>query len=307
MDVREGTFASRQYLTSNGPVAAVKTWQEPTPRGVSSSAATQELQYAERAYILVGQEEKCDPPDGPDGQQIAQPSAASATVEQLAALTAVPAGMGVSRGGSRKTSKVKSRPLAKDGQIIAKVFDIQGMGRPYPSIGKLLQQITVTMDNIAPAFTSSSTVPIGYAFNLPLNALSGFASYTVLFDQYRIEQIEVWLEPSVVASLQASLVTVVDVDDSNTPTSFGQVGDHQGALIGPSNMGRYHCWKPHMAVAAYSGAFTSYSNQVAGWIDCASPAVQHYGFKSWCTLTNTAIAFNVTYRAVVSFRGPGIS
>lgn len=240
-------------------------------------------------------------------KKIASASAASATVEQLAAMTAVTAGTAVSRGRKRMTTKSKSRPFARDGEIIAKVFDMQGMGRPFPPVGKLMQQITVTLDNVSPAFTSSSTVPLGYAFNLPLNALSGYANYTVLFDQYRIEQIEAWLEPSVVASLQGNLVTVVDVDDSNTPTSFGQVADHQGALIGPSNMGRYHCWKPHMAIAAYSGAFTSYSNQVAGWIDCASPAVQHYGFKSWCTLTNTAIAYSITYRAVVSFRGPGIS
>jgi len=61
-----------------------------------------------------------------------------------------------------------------------------------------------------------------------------------------------------------------------------------------------------MAVAAYSGAFTSYSNLVGGWIDSASPAVQHYGIKLATPIATGSIAYTMTARAVVSFRSPGI-
>jgi len=63
-----------------------------------------------------------------------------------------------------------------------------------------------------------------------------------------------------------------------------------------------------MAVAAFSGAFTSYSNVPAGWIDSASPGVQHYGLKLYFESTPFGvISYEYSVRAKVSFRGPGIA
>lgn len=61
-----------------------------------------------------------------------------------------------------------------------------------------------------------------------------------------------------------------------------------------------------MAVAVYSGAFTSFSNAPAGWIDAASPGVQMYGIKTAMTTSTAIIGYTINIKAIVSFRSPGI-
>jgi len=57
-----------------------------------------------------------------------------------------------------------------------------------------------------------------------------------------------------------------------------------------------------MAVAAYAGSFTSYANMEPQWIDCASPSVQHYGFKCAVNPTGVAMTFDLIGKIWVQFR-----
>ena len=52
---------------------------------------------------------------------------------------------------------------------------------------------------------------------------------------------------------------------------------------------------PRISTAAYSGAFTSYTNTKAPWIDCNSPTVQHFGMKFGidATMNNQAASAEV--------------
>lgn len=61
-----------------------------------------------------------------------------------------------------------------------------------------------------------------------------------------------------------------------------------------------------MAVAVYSGAFTSFANAPSSWIDSGSPNVQHYGLKAAVTATAAVQTYNLQVRARVSFRQPGL-
>jgi hypothetical protein len=193
----------------------------------------------------------------------------------------------------------------RDGKIVAKFYN-EVAGRPYPPIGKLTSQIVVQM-NYESAFNSSSTVPSYLGLTPTLSSFNGYSNYTALFDQYRIEQLEVWMEPVIVPTTNGNtLATCVDLDDANTPTAVATVTDHPGALVGLSMAARYHKWVPHVAVAAYSGTFASFTNAVAPWIDSASSAVQHYGFKVACASVGTPTAYLITVRARVAFRAPGI-
>jgi hypothetical protein len=139
-----------------------------------------------------------------------------------------------------------------------------------------------------------------------LSSFPNVTEYTNAFDQYRIDQLEVWLE--LVGNQDAALgtlVTAVDLDDANVPTGPTQIQDKQGALVGSGAAMRYHRWVPHVAVAEYSGAFTSYGNVPATWIDTASPGVLHWGFKT-AAAAYTVASYNLTVRAVISFCAPGL-
>jgi len=186
--------------------------------------------------------------------------------------------------------------------------------RPYPRNAISLQQsIRLELSTDAGKVLTSSATPGASTFlgkSFALSDFSGFSALVTVFDQYRFESIEVWLEP-INPNGNISfpfLTTCVDLDDAAAPTTVGSVSDHQAAVSGGGNGGHYHKWQPHMAVAVYSGAFTSFANEPASWIDVASPSVQHYGFKA-ATFSNGAATcdYNLTVRAVMHFRAPTIN
>jgi len=184
-------------------------------------------------------------------------------------------------------------------------------GRPYPTNHISLEQSIRCEDTaVFTNFTTSVAVGTYAGYYFALASFGAVTAYTAFFDQYRIEQCELWFEPQDVAAsgqLFANLATCVDLDDANTPATYATVADHQGAMVGGGGAGRYHKWVPHMAVATYSGTFTSYANEPAGWIDCSSPNVQHFGLKVASFPTPAAAqVYTVNVRAVFSFRAPGI-
>jgi hypothetical protein len=241
------------------------------------------------------------------------------SVAQLAALTAVPSGLVRPIARQMKTQvlidkngkKQYSRVLVDLGvsKAIGRIYNPQA-SRPFPSLTSPEQSIVVTMELNIVGFTTSTIAAVYYGVQFSLNSFVNYTEYTALFDQYRFDEIEAWIEPSTVMSSSVggtSYYTAVDLDDGNTPTTSGDVSAKQGALCSDTGTGHYHRWQPHMAVAAYSGAFTSYSNVPAGFIDCASPGVQHYGLKAATSAADGLVrAMDLIVRAKITFRGPGI-
>lgn len=226
--------------------------------------------------------------------------------EQLLSLRAVPMAFSSGARATKKKGKSKGKGAGKSSNV---VFNPQA-GRPYPKLSTNDTQITACLEITSSAFTSSLTVPTYYGRSFQLSDFGNVAEYTALFDQYRFDSIEAWIEPSIVESSTLSsplYYSAVDVDDGNTPAVSTTVAAKQGVLSSSVGTGHYHKWQPHMAIAAFSGAFTSYSNEVAGWIDSASPSVQHYGLKCAIPGVDSVVRiFYLTIRAKVSFRAPGI-
>jgi hypothetical protein len=206
-------------------------------------------------------------------------------------------------------SKAKRGKNQRGKELFVQRFYNMVAGRPYPSNRISIEQsIRVQMIDYGLFFSTSNTANIYQAFQFSLAAFSGYGAYVALFDQYMIEQLELWLEPTTQnAADYSDVATCIDLDDATVPTSFGQVADHQGAMVGLGASGRYVKWRPHVAVATYSGAFTSYGNVPSMWIDSGSPSVQHYGWKCAMLSPGVVINYQVTVRAVVCFRAPGIS
>jgi hypothetical protein len=160
------------------------------------------------------------------------------------------------------------------------------------------------------AFNTTSLTVNTYAsasFSLGgFGATTGFTNALACFDQYKIDLIETWLvsrDPTAVNNSNPGLLaTCVDLDDATVPTSFNVIQSYGSSLTTSGAAGHYHRWVPHIAVAAYGGAFTSYSNMGPQWIDSGSPAVQHYGLKLAALPTGSAIATDLIVRATVTFR-----
>jgi hypothetical protein len=131
--------------------------------------------------------------------------------------------------------------------------------------------------------TPSVTVETDGAYAFSLGSLPDLTEFTALFDTYRIMRIKVAFYPLFVDTSATvaypPIITAIDYDDNNT-LAFAVLQEYDTALV--SNSGTYfdRVFTPRIALAAYSGTFTSYSQPKAGtWIDCASPNVTHYGIK----------------------------
>jgi len=158
---------------------------------------------------------------------------------------------------------------------------------------------------------SSSTNPIfGSKFWTTADLLQ-FSSWASVFDQYKIDCVEVWIEPYGAALASGyngnvKIYSVVDYDDANAPTSLATLQDYENCISTRCTEGHYRKFVPHIADAAYAGTFTGFQNKKSDWIDCGSTTVQHYGFK-WgvdTTVGSQDLHLDMHTRITVSFRNP---
>jgi len=208
---------------------------------------------------------------------------------------------GVDFGTSSQSSK--GREFQGDG----KLFNITGLP-PMMKPGRSNTPVKIMQSSVASAFlVSSASVPVLATSSFSVNSLDQVGSLTAVFDQYRITEIEVWLTPRLSSVTSASanvgmLASAIDYDDSGTPSSFTALLDYVNAVISSGVEGHYRRWRPHAAIAAYAGAFTSYANVESPWIDAVSTGVQHYGLKTAITVTDTVYTFDLFFRLHTEWR-----
>jgi hypothetical protein len=134
---------------------------------------------------------------------------------------------------------------------------------------------------------ATPTAGANLTYYFQLSNLANATSFENVFDQYRIVAIRQTVRPDnnavgLVTNSTTSLVDlywVIDYDNTSNLGSTGAAISYDNCMIlAPGESGsRTFC--PRIAVAAYSGAFTSFANMQDSWIDSASPNVQHYGTK----------------------------
>lgn len=159
--------------------------------------------------------------------------------------------------------------------------------------------------------TSSSVSDASNTLTVTLGnlAITNFSAIGGLFDQYRIDCVEAWLTPTVTAGIgqfttSPDLYTVLDYDDATSLTSVQVALGYANLIRSTPFEKQRRCFKPRVAYAVYSGAFTSFANQQAGWIDVASSDVAHYGMKAICEADGGDVhqVWDLTYRAHLSLR-----
>jgi hypothetical protein len=167
----------------------------------------------------------------------------------------------------------------------------------------------VQTTNIGTVLTSSATLPVFGSLYFTANAhISQFSSFSAVFDQYRIMEIEVWLQPTTSAATSlgsntSTFCSVIDYDDSNTPLTMSSLYQYENTILGNTANGHYRKFRPHIATAAYTGSFSGYENQKSQWIDVASSTVQHYGVKMGIDVSNNvSVLVQCFARLWVQFR-----
>jgi hypothetical protein len=143
--------------------------------------------------------------------------------------------------------------------------------------------------------TSTSAAEGLYGYSTTFDQITDYTSCQNLYDRYKISKVTWHIKgntqpPLPAASPSASyLFACIDFDDGSAPSSVAVVGNYDNAVIATASEDLLITYKPKVALAAYSGAFTSYASQGDQWIDMGSPSVQHYGLKigvSQSTSTN---------------------
>jgi len=179
--------------------------------------------------------------------------------------------------------------------------------RPTPAPRDPVFAVTRMLDN--GILTSNVVADYFPAYNYALQYLTAYSEFTALFDQYRIVRVETTFMPTI-TSLSALgsftnsyLLTAIDYDDANAYSSLNDAIQVATASITPLTKSVTRGFAPRVALAAYSGAFTSYAQAPPGqWIDCASPGVQHYGLKCAIPLTGSIQTWRVLHRYFLEFR-----
>jgi len=178
------------------------------------------------------------------------------------------------------------------------VPDIQRIRLRRQKVYTFSSSITGPNINLTPVNDSDGTI------NVTLNQLNDYASYSSIFDQYRIQQFTVEFLPVAPSTASSVLYTVFDYDDS-TAAPISQLLQYDSLRVTPSNMFVERTVAPKVALAAYSGTFTSYASS-SPWIDVASAGVNYYGLKyglaASSTVTTTTLAYITTITIIVSFK-----
>jgi hypothetical protein len=184
--------------------------------------------------------------------------------------------------------------------------------QPWPGFHNTLKKDNsvhrfIQMVDFGVVLTASTIAIAGYGVSFKLTNLPQQTTFTALFDQYRIDEIELWFEPQVIdvvlTTAPAKIYSAIDYDDAGTPSSINAMMQYTNCNIGSASQGHYVRFRPHVAIAAYgSGAFSSYSNRSAMWIDAGSPSVEHYGFKAVIPIGTVGYSVTLNARFHVSCR-----
>lgn len=205
--------------------------------------------------------------------------------------------------GNKSSSLTRSAPETKVWNLRAQQMpEFNNTLKRDNSVHRFIQLIDGGL-----VFQTSTAGPTFYAKFFQLADLAQQSTFTALFDQYRIDEIELWFQPVTVGSnppaSDVNWYSVIDYDDAATPSGLGQLQQYTNVLMTTLSSGHYVRFKPHVATAVYNGTFAGFANSKAPWIDAASSSVQHYGFKAGCNTTAAPVVnFNLTMRYHISCR-----
>lgn len=178
-----------------------------------------------------------------------------------------------------------------------------------------INKIAVRLEHPTGAYYTSTTIgPVGAAFIFRLSDMPDNASYTSIYDAYRIDKITAYIHsvcqsstPTVTPAF-APLCTAIDYDDATIPTSFTNLMESSTSKVHANNPSQVivRSFIPEAVMASFQAgaAIDGRALKSRSWIDMASTGVNHYGFKliiRQATSTNS-FAYYINFKYDVSFK-----
>jgi len=208
-------------------------------------------------------------------------------------------------GLSRRKGKTKQKSiheLAGDATVYSYAI---AQPRASPAV-HTEQMISIEQSVIVTSAISTTVTPVFFAQAFQLADIDQYVALAAVFDQYKFNSVEVYIEPQTALTSIANpgkYVSIIDYDDTAALTTVGQALDYSNALVTGGVSSHYRRFVPHMAVGAYSGAlFTGFRNVPADWCDCSSPTIKHYGLKLAFEPTSSITTFDLIFRYHISFK-----
>jgi hypothetical protein len=178
-----------------------------------------------------------------------------------------------------------------------------------------LTDIFVTRQTTGPTnLVATPTSGVNSTTYFQLSNLDNSGAFENVFDQYRIDAIRMTCSPQnnavgLVTNSTTTLVPlycVIDYDNTSNLATAAAAREYANCIVLEPGKSFIRVFSPRVAKATYFGAFSSFSNEVAPWIDCASPNVQHYGIKIFvpgATAAQTQLqSWDITYEYFMSFK-----
>lgn len=155
------------------------------------------------------------------------------------------------------------------------------------------------------------------AFDFRLAYVDQGAAYAALYQQYRIDKVELFFRPMYRANpalatplfIVPLIFTAVDLNDISSWGAMSSAQRAAGVVVHDDSGGFGVSFTPRVAMAVYAGAFTAFAAPAERpWLDTGSDAVRHFGLK-WAILgggigATAEQVWNVAIRYTVSFRLP---
>lgn len=156
--------------------------------------------------------------------------------------------------------------------------------------------------------TSSTTVPVIQNIQFTLNALAQATTFQALYDQYQIKGVKCSLIPrgnvdGVSQPFSTPTFSIIDYDGS-FPATIPEMNEYQNVKMKRGTDVHKRYLVPAILNELYSSpTSTAYGTRKNQWIDCANPAVPHYGLAFGVSPTPAqAISWDLKVTYYVAFK-----
>lgn len=174
----------------------------------------------------------------------------------------------------------------------------------YPSTGLTISGTGWTY-NASSGIITSGTTDGAFSYYESLGQISNPSEYTVKYDQYRLDEICVWITPLLPTVTQSSLgwndmiLVTRDYDDNTVISVRATLMEYEGIELHNPYKPFKVILKPRIAVNSGTGSL----NLAAGWLDCNDTTVAHYGIKSILGITSVVgMKTSIIVESLWSFR-----
>lgn len=207
---------------------------------------------------------------------------------------------------ARAPKYLKARPAWQKKAMVAYARRTLRSGRVSGGISGDTNVFRTHSTVVLSTVTGSVTIDTNVPYSFTLNALPNATDLVKVYDEYRIDSVKMTFYPYINRTGVGTTVgnpialTTLDFDDDNA-FNVADLEQYENCKVHDSRTAFSRTVIPAFAVAAYSGAFTSYA-QKRGWVDCGSPSVKHYGIKvsfpqeqtsvnSWVPVVEMSLSF----------------